>query len=345
VKALLTKEASGLTQAMLQGSLKSTPMGALARPVCGLTSSNCIVVTVPGSPKGAKENLEALLPILPHALKLASGESSRQLHAKEPPAQQPEPSTSHSSHAHSHGHHPAPKPRTHDPARGATARHRSSPYPIIPMSAALDLIFKHSPTMPVQGFEPARCHGQSAGYILAEDVHATFDIPSSNTTNVDGYAVRSSDGKGDYPVLTVSSGLMARNEELPAGRIHRVNTGGPIPDGADAIVMVEDTEIVSKTSDGKEEAVVRILAKVDAGENVRKPGSDVRKGDLVLQKGQLLSGTGGEIGTLCFVGRTAVRAAASATTLTWESGASLRATDSRDSVYGQRDHIRFGESA
>lgn len=71
--------------------------------------------------------------------------------------------------------------------------------------------------------------------------------------------------------------------------------------------MVEDTRLVSSHTDENgidgEEKEVETLAKVPAGENVRKPGSDVRKGDLVLQAGERIFSSGGEIGTLAFVGR------------------------------------------
>lgn len=77
-----------------------------------------------------------------------------------------------------------------------------------------------------------------------------------------------------------------------------------MPEGADSVIMVEDTQLVSTVSDNPdEESEVRTMAQVPAGENVRIPGSDVRYGALVLNKGALLSGTGGEIGTLAFVGR------------------------------------------
>ena len=71
--------------------------------------------------------------------------------------------------------------------------------------------------------------------------------------------------------------------------------------------MVEDTELVSSTSDGEEEAAVKTLIPVAKDENVRQAGSDVKRGDLVIEKGTILSGTGGEIGTLVFVGRREVR--------------------------------------
>lgn len=95
---------------------------------------------------------------------------------------------------------------------------------------------------------------------------------------------------------------------LPPGSIYRINTGNPLPAGTDAVLMVEDTRLVStiKGSDSileGEENEVETLAQIPAGENVRTPGSDVRRGDLVLQKGERIGSTGGEIGTLTFVGR------------------------------------------
>lgn len=109
---------------------------------------------------------------------------------------------------------------------------------------------------------------------------------------------------GIYDVITgACTSLPATNS------IYRVNTGGVIPSGADAVIMVEDTTVHSTSTNAagqKEEKQVETLAKVDKDENVRKPGSDVKKGDLVLEKGTVLQGAGGEIGTLAFVGRTHV---------------------------------------
>ena len=66
--------------------------------------------------------------------------------------------------------------------------------------------------------------------------------------------------------------------------------------------MVEETELVSYSEDD-EELEVRTLMQTTPGENVRAPGSDVRKGDLVIQAGSVILGTGGDVGTLGFVGR------------------------------------------
>lgn len=97
-------------------------------------------------------------------------------------------------------------------------------------------------------------------------------------------------------------------EPVAAGSIYRINTGAPLPPGADAVIMVEDTEIVSRHAGGAgEEKEVKVLAQVDAGENVRAAGSDVALGEKVLEQGDVISGVGGELGTLAFVGRRSVR--------------------------------------
>jgi gephyrin len=73
------------------------------------------------------------------------------------------------------------------------------------------------------------------------------------------------------------------------------------------VIMVEDTELVSTVGEvygqDAEENEVQTLVQVPPGDNVREPGSDVHKGDLVLPKGEVLTSLGGEVGTLAFVGR------------------------------------------
>lgn len=71
--------------------------------------------------------------------------------------------------------------------------------------------------------------------------------------------------------------------------------------------MVEDTELVANDSDiAGEEISVKLLAQVEKGENIRDPGSDVKNGDKVLERGDVISAVGGELGTLAFVGRRSV---------------------------------------
>ncbi|KAL8287580.1 hypothetical protein RQP46_003438 [Phenoliferia psychrophenolica] len=330
---LITKPAPGLVHLMLSSSLRITPLAALSRPVAGVavspsstTGRGTMIISLPGSPKGATENLQCLLEILPHAIDLATGGSGRSVHeqleegrrgrsgsVKEgAEVKSPEVvptavvkshehhhhshSHSHAGHSHSHGH-AAPTPRTVlslDPSSAAT-RQRHSPYPLVPVRDALSLIFKHTYVTPVQSINLSE---DLVGHVLAEDVAAAHAIPKLPTTNVDGYAVRSTDPIGTYKVV-----LSYPTSPLPAGSIYRINTGAPLPPGADAVVMVEDTEVVSRLGTEGEEDTVKILAQVDKGENVRAAGSDVKEGEKVLEEGDVISGVGGELGTLAFVGR------------------------------------------
>ncbi|KAG2361750.1 MoaB/Mog domain-containing protein [Suillus spraguei] len=279
ISPLLEREAAGIVHLLLAESLKRTPLAALSRPVAG-TVGNTLIVTLPGSVKAVKENLEALFAngFIEHAIDLIRGGTGKQ-------------------------------PRSilsHDPSLPVHARHRVSPYPQISLEDALNMIGNEIQPLGVISLPvtPAL-----AGNILGEDVYAPQDVPSAKTTNVDGYALRSSDPPGTYKVLT--SRTHALTDILPEGSIFRINTGGPLPEGTDAVIMVEDTELLSTVKDANgqdaEEKEVKTLTQVPPSDNTRAPGSDVHKGDLVLQRGEVLTGLGGEVGTLTFVGRKEVK--------------------------------------
>ncbi|PBK67026.1 hypothetical protein ARMSODRAFT_1020992 [Armillaria solidipes] len=291
IAPLLEREASGLVHLLLSASLKHTPLAALSRPVAG-TIKNTLVVTLPGSTKAVTENVQALLQggVLNHAIELIRGGTGQQVHSQI--------GSSHHHHHHDHHGHSIPQPRTnitHDPSASVSSRHRISPFPLISFEDAMDMIMTtvkplEETVLPVT---PAL-----VGYVLAQDVYASHDVPATPTTNVDGYAVicDAIDANGTYTVTTPQ-----RSKSLSPDKICRVNTGAPLPAGADAVIMVEDTELLTTDDDG-EEVEIRLLAKVDMGENVRAAGSDVKTGDLVLQKGERILSPGGEIGTLAFVG-------------------------------------------
>ncbi|KAJ7248538.1 MoaB/Mog domain-containing protein [Mycena rebaudengoi] len=302
IAPLLEREAPGLVHLMLSISLKHTPLAALSRPVAG-TVKNTLVVTLPGSVKAVKENLEGLLSggVADHAIELIRGGTGKSVHAAlagSGPSNLP-----HAHHHHHHDHH-APQPRTlsHDPSAAASARHRVSPYPLISLEEALGLINKNITPLGTQKQPVTHALRE---HVLAEDVFAPENVPFTSTTSVDGYALRSNNPERFYKVLT--SHTHAIGAPLPADCVYRINTGGPLPVGADAVIMVEDTRVSSTFTDVNgvdvEEKEVECLAQVPAGENVRAPGSDVVKGDLVLQKGDIILSEGGEIGTLAFVGR------------------------------------------
>lgn len=312
----------------------ATAVALMSRPVAGVRNKT-LIITLPGSPKGAKENLQALLKLLPHACLQAAGGDSRVLHAggtkkleeeagfsssKKPKHIHHGQNHSHShvpSHNHSHGDHAIPKahtrpedrPISNDPRAGPSSRYRESPYPMLSVEDAVKMIIDNSP-MPKTVNMPV--NGALVGHILAEDVQAREAVPAYRASIVDGYAVIvSNDGPRRNSVFPVSAISHAQPGKIPAlhhGQIARITTGAPLPPGANSVVMVEDTVIRSMTDDGREEKEVEILTdQVKPDENIREVGSDIRAGDIVLRKGEEITAVGGELGLLASVGKAEVK--------------------------------------
>ncbi|KAL5637109.1 hypothetical protein ACGC1H_000925 [Rhizoctonia solani] len=322
ISPLIERPAPGLVHLIMSESLKHTPLAALSRPVAG-SIRNTLVTTLPGSPKAVRENLSALLQggVISHALDLLTGgKESGQVHAKlgvpdrtTGASQSPAATHSHHHHYHHHEHHkhghqiPTPRTLSHDPNLPVSQRNRVSPYRLVSMEEATRLILDMSkPLEPVT----LDVNSRLAGHVLSEDVTAPHELPATPTTNVDGYAVQVPYKKGTFKVLTPAT--LKIGSEVPSDSVYRINTGAPLPPGTNAVIMVEDTQVASQFSaeEGEEgeEKTVELLAEVDIGENVRKAGSDVRAGDKVLAAGDVISGLGGEIGALAFVGRRQVNA-------------------------------------
>jgi molybdenum cofactor synthesis domain-containing protein len=141
--------------------------------------------------------------------------------------------------------------------------------------------------------------GAATGCVTSAPVASPEDVPPLANTAVDGYAVQAADTAAAPVELKVVGLLPAGAPPTVAvgvGEAVRIMTGAPLPDGADAVVMVEDTE-----TDGD---AVRILRAVSAGDSVRPAGSDVRRGDVVLPEGTVLRPA--HIGVLASIGRTEV---------------------------------------
>ncbi|KAF4125231.1 gephyrin [Geosmithia morbida] len=290
----------------------------MSRPVCGVRKST-VVVTLPGSPKGARENLEAVIKTLPHACLQAAGADSRSLHAGGVKRLEKEAEHGHNHHSHGHHHHghghgaglvrhtkPADAKSNHlsnDPQLGPTRRYRESPYPMRSVDEALSLISDNTPEPEVVTVPVNR---SLVGAVLAEDVKAKESVPAFRASIVDGYAVVvPADGvlKGTFPVTGVSHAAPGEMGQLKEGEVARITTGAPLPPSATSVIMVEDTTLKSMTDDGMEEKEVSMQVEgVKPGENVREVGSDVEAGSTVLRRGERISGVGGEIGLLAAVG-------------------------------------------
>ncbi|XP_074296472.1 molybdopterin biosynthesis protein CNX1-like isoform X2 [Silene latifolia] len=145
---------------------------------------------------------------------------------------------------------------------------------------------------------------QCLGKVLAQDILATDPLPPHAASIKDGYAVVAADGPEEYTVITESrAGNDALGVTVTSGTVAYVTTGGPIPDGADAVVQVEDTELIK--SDSSDSKRVRIPVQTRPGADIRPVGCDIEKDDVVLNAGDLI-GTS-EIGLLATVGVTMVK--------------------------------------
>ncbi|MDI6805667.1 MAG: molybdopterin-binding protein [Candidatus Bathyarchaeia archaeon] len=135
--------------------------------------------------------------------------------------------------------------------------------------------------------------------VLAEDITAKIDIPPFNRSTVDGYAVKAEDTFGaeeNKPIKLKVCGAVNVGEPpkiiVKKGTAAEIVTGAPIPEGADAVLMLEHTE-----RKGDELYVYNAVAK---NENVMKSGADIRKDETVLKAGHLLGSR--EIGVLASIG-------------------------------------------
>lgn len=143
----------------------------------------------------------------------------------------------------------------------------------------------------------------SLGRVLAEDIHAPFNVPPADNSAMDGFAVRHADVRHaapDHPARLIIIG------DLPAGYIAeravgpgqalRIMTGAPVPPGADTVIMQEETRISG--------SAVEILSAASPGANIRRAGEDLRRGSLLSQAGMRLRP--GHIGVLASIKRARV---------------------------------------
>jgi molybdopterin molybdotransferase len=156
--------------------------------------------------------------------------------------------------------------------------------PLVPLEETRAAILAAVPRLPVVTVPLA----DAVGLVLAADIVTDEPVPPFANTAMDGYALRAADTAGaspDAPVrLTVVDDLAAgRAPEIAVGpgEAIRIMTGAPMPEGADAVVMVERT-----APDG--DAAVWIRAEATAGDNVRLPGGDLEAGQTVFRAGTVI---------------------------------------------------------
>lgn len=171
---------------------------------------------------------------------------------------------------------------------------------MITVADAVELILKQISPLPAEQVPLL----EASGRVLCEDVRAGRNVPPFANSAMDGYAVRWQDvaqASTDHPVtLNVL-------EEIPAGYVAKgsvkenaaikIMTGAPIPRGADTVVRVEYTQAAQGS--------VRITNIDGRGSHIREAGEDIQKGQMILERGKLL--TPADVGLMASVGKARVR--------------------------------------
>ncbi len=151
---------------------------------------------------------------------------------------------------------------------------------LTPIADALNFLLASARPKPqIESVELATALGR----MLAHDINATMAVPAFDNSAMDGFAVNHVDCVQDGIVLKVSQYIKAGHpgHALESGTAARIFTGAPLPDGATAVVMQENTNSANKSE-------VCILQAPHSGENVRRAGHDIAAGSQVLGKGHLL---------------------------------------------------------
>jgi molybdopterin molybdotransferase len=131
--------------------------------------------------------------------------------------------------------------------------------------------------------------------VLATPILAPFDLPPFTNSSVDGFAVRASDVKEASPSHPVELQVFADipagispHFTLPPGHAARIMTGAPLPDGADAVVPIENTNLSFHDQATQPPHSVQVIAPIKPGENVRSRGQDIVRGHPVFEPGHRL---------------------------------------------------------
>ncbi len=144
---------------------------------------------------------------------------------------------------------------------------------MVSITEALDLIHSnvkavHTEILPIES---------ALGYVAAEHIHARFDLPRFDNSAMDGYAVTMADAGG---VIEPQPTIFAGDEsdvKVTKGRGVKIMTGAVIPEGADAVIPVENTK--------ESESGIQLPETVKRGANIRKRGEDIAKGERIVEAG------------------------------------------------------------
>lgn len=250
-RKVIEREAPQLSLAMALESFKKTKFAALSRAVCGIRQ-NTLIVNMPGSPKAVQECFMAIVDVLEHAIDLISGKNLQN------------GQHSHNSGQHSSNHNKAvqnanKKHHVHVcPHKTGTGdgKDRNSIYPMLAVDVALQIILS---TVNAKEWRNEL------------ELKSPINIPGFRASIKDGYAVKLVDGAFE-PIKNVLGYISAGEDivtvDFSSNECYKINTGAALPHFANAIVQVEDTELLEKDADGIERKV-KILEAPKLGLDIR----------------------------------------------------------------------------
>ena len=173
---------------------------------------------------------------------------------------------------------------------------------MLAVERAMSIVLEATPVLP---FEQVRMD-DALGRRLQEEIRADHDYPDFDKSLMDGYAVIAADTQREPRSLRVLQEIPAGMDPanlrpVVPGNASRIMTGAPIPPGADAVLIVEETKKVEG-----DPQTVRPKSAVQSGASIARRGADVRAGEILLHAGEFIGP--GEIGVLAACGRTRVTA-------------------------------------
>ena len=173
---------------------------------------------------------------------------------------------------------------------------------MLSVQAAQERIHSHFKPVETETLSLAQCMGR----ILAADIISS-DLPPFDNSSVDGFAVKARDladantasPRTLHVVADIPAGFTS-DVTIAHGQAARIMTGAPLPKGADAVIMVEDTDFNNREAGLRAPKEVQVYKNINAGENVRRRGMDVKTGHKVLFEGHKLRAQ--DVGLLAMLG-------------------------------------------
>ncbi|OQR77247.1 gephyrin-like [Tropilaelaps mercedesae] len=306
VTPLLDRRADAMAAVLVNQGMANTPLALLSRPVCGVRGRT-LIITLPGSVKAVRECFNVLRPALPHAIRLLREERTKHnavhCNCSESAAKTNEEGDVNPKHF----------------SESIVGRARTSPYPMVEKNKAIQIaveLLQGKTKVEDEVVSPYEAFGR----ICTKDVVATKPFPPCRMAIKDGYAVRcqgslsprvrayaatagalpaqiiseSSSSSDDYKLKNTADDVV--NEEWCV----RISTGGLVPEGADAVVQVEDTKLTEMNLTNDMELRINILKRPIPGQDIRPIGCDIPVGSLLLAKGHRIDAAA--IGTLVMAG-------------------------------------------